>query len=86
VAASAVQQGPNGAYVYVIGGDGTVATRPVTVAQIDAGQALIDKGLEANETVVVAGQYKLVPGSHVTELHGKAAQDVQQSTVEQEIP
>ena len=50
VAASAVQQGPNGSYVYVIGSDGTAQMRPVTVAQISDGQALIDSGLKANET------------------------------------
>ena len=39
--------------------------RPVTVAQISDGQALIDSGLEANEKVVVDGQYRLQPGSRV---------------------
>src|SRR6266576_5602345 len=34
VAASAVQQGPNGAYVYVINPNDTVETRPVRVAEI----------------------------------------------------
>jgi membrane fusion protein, multidrug efflux system len=84
--ASAVQQGPNGPYVYLIGADRTVQMQPVTVAQIDGGQALINSGLAPNETVVVAGQYKLQPGSRITELHGKAAQQVQQSAVEQQIP
>ena len=41
--APAVQQGPHGSFVWVIGPDGTVQTRPVTVAQIDGGQALLDK-------------------------------------------
>jgi hypothetical protein len=36
--------------------------------------------------VVVAGQYRLLSGSPVKELHGKAAQQVQQSEVEQEVP
>jgi membrane fusion protein, multidrug efflux system len=39
----------------------TVATRPIKVAQISEGQALIDSGLQANEQVVVDGQYKLQP-------------------------
>ena len=39
--------------------------RPVKVAQISGGQALIDSGLTANEQVVVDGQYKLQAGSHV---------------------
>ncbi len=75
VPASAVQQGPQGAYAYVIGPDSTVTSRPVTVDQISGGEARIDKGLAAGEQVVVDGQYRLLPGSHVTLLHGKAAED-----------
>ena len=47
---------------------------PSPSAQIGNGQALIDSGLTAGEQVVVDGQYKLQPGSRVTVLHGKAAQ------------
>ena len=88
IAASAIQQGPNGSYVYAIDGAGNVQMRPVQVAQISAGQALINSGLAANESVVTDGQYKLQPGAHVQILHGKAAQQQvqQQSAVEQEIP
>jgi multidrug efflux system membrane fusion protein len=75
VPASAVQQGSNGAYTYVVKPDSTVAIQPIKVAQISEGQALIDSGLEANEQVVVDGQYKLQPGTHVRLLHGKAAQE-----------
>src|SRR5580704_3404546 len=49
VAASAVQQGPNGAYVYVVDPNNAVESRPVKVAQISGGQALVDSGLKANE-------------------------------------
>src|ERR1700731_2931301 len=86
VDASAVQQGPNGSYVYVVDSDKTVHMQPVRVAQIDSGQALIDDRLGANQEVVVAGQYRLVPGSHIVELTGKAAEQVQQSAVEQQVP
>ena len=55
--------------------DNTVAIRQIKVARIGDGQALIDSGLQANEQVVVDGQYKLQPGAHVTMLHGKAAQE-----------
>jgi membrane fusion protein, multidrug efflux system len=75
VPAAVVQQGPNGPYAYVLDPDNTVTTRPVKVAQISDGQALIDSGLTANEQVVVDGQYKLQPGAHVRLLHGKAAQE-----------
>ena len=83
VPASVVQQGPQGAYAYVINPNGTVETRPVKVAQIDGGQALIDSGLSANEQVVVDGQYKLQPGTHVTILQGTAAQEAAQQSAEQ---
>jgi membrane fusion protein, multidrug efflux system len=75
VPASVVQQGPNGAYAYVVKADSTVTVRPIKVAQISDGQALIDSGLKANEEVVVDGQYKLQPGTYVTVLHGKAAEE-----------
>jgi multidrug efflux system membrane fusion protein len=75
VPAAVVQQGTKGPYAYVVNPDNTVATRPIKVAQISDGQALIDSGLKANEQVVIDGQYKLQPGSHVTLLHGKAAEE-----------
>jgi membrane fusion protein, multidrug efflux system len=83
VPASVVQQGPQGAYAYIINPNGTVETRPVKVAQIDGGQALIDSALSANEQVVVDGQYKLQPGTHVTILHGPAAQEATEQSAEQ---
>jgi multidrug efflux system membrane fusion protein len=87
VPASVVQQGPQGSYAYVINSDSSVAIRPVKVAQISDGQALIDSGLEANEQVVVDGQYKLQPGTHVRVLHGKAAEEaVAQSAQQAVIP
>jgi multidrug efflux system membrane fusion protein len=75
VPAAVVQQGPKGPYAYVVNPDSTVAIRPIKVAQIADGQALIDSGLTANEQVVVDGQYKLQPGTHVTLLHGNAAKE-----------
>ena len=75
VPAAVVQQGPKGPYVWVIKPDDTVAIKQIKVAQITDGQALIDSGLDANEQVVVDGQYTLQPGAHVTLLHGKAAEE-----------
>ena len=83
VPASVVQQGPTGPYAYVVNPDDTVAIRPVKVAQISDGQALIDSGLKANETVVVDGQYKLQPGTRVTMLHGQAAREAIAQTAQQ---
>jgi multidrug efflux system membrane fusion protein len=87
VAASVVQQGPKGAYAYVIDPNNKVEMRPVSVAQISEGRALIDSGLKANEQVVVDGQYKLQAGTPVTILHGKAAEDAAaQSALQAPIP
>ena len=85
VQASAVQQGQQGAFTYVINPDDTVAVRPVKASQISQGQALIDSGLSANEQVVVDGQYKLQPGSHVTVLHGKAAAEAAAQSAQQNM-
>jgi multidrug efflux system membrane fusion protein len=83
VPASVVQQGPQGAYAYVVNPDSSVAIRPIKVAQISDGQALIDSGLKANEQVVVDGQYKLQPGTHVTALHGQAADEAAAQAAQQ---
>jgi membrane fusion protein, multidrug efflux system len=83
VPASAVQQGQQGAFTYVIDADGTAQVRPIKVAQISRGQALIDAGLTANEQVVTDGQYKLQAGSRVTILHGKAAEEAAAQSAQQ---
>jgi len=65
VPASVVQRGPDGSYAFVIKQDLSVEVRPVQVALIEQGEALIDSGLQPGEQVVVDGQYRLQPGSHV---------------------
>jgi len=84
---ASVQQGPHGAYVYVVDKNGVAQMQPVKVGQISDGQALVDDGLKADETVIVAGQYRVEPGSHVRFLTGKAAQEANlTSAVEQALP
>ena len=68
VPASVVQRGPDGSFAYVASGEATnqtVKMRPIKVAQIDNGEALIADGLTPGEIVVVDGQYKLQDGSKV---------------------
>lgn len=74
VPASVVQRGPNGTYAFVIKPDNTAEMRPVKVAQTEAGETLLDEGLEAGQRVVVDGQYRLQPGSKV-EIQGPAGKD-----------
>jgi multidrug efflux system membrane fusion protein len=62
----AIQQGPAGQYVFVVDSDHKVAMRPVSVRETLNGEALIDKGLTAGETVVIRGQYRLTPGATVS--------------------
>jgi len=65
VPASAVSQGQQGDYVFVVKGDRTVELRTVAVDQIREDEAVIGRGVAAGETVVTEGQLKLVPGAKV---------------------
>lgn len=73
VPAAVVQRGPQGTFAYVIKPDSTVEMRPISVAQLRDGVALIDTGLRAGEQVVVDGQYKLRPGARVDAGGAKSA-------------
>ena len=61
----AVQRGPNGRFVYVVGSDNRALTRPVTLAHEDADVAIVAKGLSEGEKVVTDGQFGLQPGARV---------------------
>jgi len=60
-----VQVGPDGYYAYVIKPDNTVERRAVEVASMQDGIAVISKGLDVGEKVVVDGQYRLTDGARV---------------------
>ena len=49
VPAPAIQRGPQGTFVYVVKADGTAAVRPVTVGEIQGGEASIKTGLSSGE-------------------------------------
>ena len=55
--------GRSGTFVYVVQPDNKVAVRPVTVSQQDETQAVIAKGLEADERVVTTGFARLTAGA-----------------------
>jgi multidrug efflux system membrane fusion protein len=65
IPAVAVQRGPQGAFVYVVGADAKAALRPVTIERIEGETALVATGLAAGETVVSEGQNQLRPGARV---------------------
>lgn len=62
----AIEEGPNGNYVFVIKPDMTVEMRPVTVSQSQQNLSVITKGLTAGERIVVDGQYRLDQGTRVS--------------------
>ena len=64
VPAAAVQQGPEGAFVYVVDG-GNAVVRPVTTGIIEGERASILKGLDAGDVVITDGVDRLREGSAV---------------------
>ena len=64
--ATAVQNGPNGQYVFVVGPNNTVALRDVKIARTEGDDTVIASGLAPGDTVVTAGQLRLAPGTRIT--------------------
>ncbi|HEY0465524.1 MAG TPA: efflux RND transporter periplasmic adaptor subunit, partial [Polyangiaceae bacterium] len=65
VPAPAVQRGPQGTFVYVVTADQTAALRPVEVDTVQDQWAVISKGIQTGDQVVVEGQNQLRPGAKV---------------------
>jgi hypothetical protein len=66
VPAQAVQTGPDSRFVYQVGEDRKVAAKPVTLAYVEEGFAVVE-GLAPGARVVVEGAQNLRPGSAVQE-------------------
>ncbi len=67
VPAQAIGTGQMGDFVFVVTKDNTAELRPVTVSYRIDNDAVIEKGVETGERVVVDGQLRLRPGSSVVE-------------------
>jgi len=65
VPTAAVQRGPNGPFVFVVGDDSKVAMRPVTVTQQDEDQSVITSGVNSGDRVITTGFNQLADGSRV---------------------
>ena len=65
VPSEAVQQGPEGNFLFVVRPDNTVEPRKIEVQAGYRGFAAIAKGVAAGETVVTDGQLRLTPGALV---------------------
>ena len=61
----AVQNGPQGQYVWVVDGQMQANMRPVTVPRTEGDESVIGTGLKAGETIVTDGQLRLTPGARV---------------------
>jgi multidrug efflux system membrane fusion protein len=70
VPSQAVQNGPNGTYVFVVKADQTAELRPVTVERTEGTSSVLAKGVEAGETVVISGQLRVTPGGKVAAKEG----------------
>jgi multidrug efflux system membrane fusion protein len=65
VPTQAITQGQNGTFVYVVKADNTVEQRSVVSSRDADGFAVIDKGLNPDETVVTDGQARLAQGMKI---------------------
>lgn len=65
VASSAVQTSQTGQHVFVVKPDNTAELRPITVERTLDDDAVVTKGLEEGETVVIDGQLRVIPGKPV---------------------
>src|SRR5689334_19630506 len=65
IPAQAVQNGPDGQYVYVVGEDMLAEMRPIKVQRTDAERAIVATGLAKGERVVTQGQLRLGPKTPV---------------------
>jgi multidrug efflux system membrane fusion protein len=63
---SAVQRGPNGTFVYVVGDDSRAAMRPIRIERQDENQTVVASGLKPGEKVVTTGFVRLTDGTQVT--------------------
>jgi membrane fusion protein, multidrug efflux system len=66
VAATAVQHGPAGLYVYQMGANDTVSVQPIEVERQEDDVYVVSTGLAEGATVVASGQSRLQAGTRVT--------------------
>jgi multidrug efflux system membrane fusion protein len=74
VPSAAVQQSPQGSFVYVVKADQTVELRPVEIQTTEGDTSAIRSGLAPGELVVTEGLEKLRPGSKVALPKGEGSE------------
>jgi multidrug efflux system membrane fusion protein len=70
----AIQVGQQGPYVFVLKSDGTAEQRQVSLGQRQGDNIVVDKGLDAGETVIQSGQLMVQPGLPVNVTNPAATQ------------
>ncbi|OPY73008.1 MAG: Multidrug resistance protein MdtA precursor [Syntrophorhabdus sp. PtaU1.Bin058] len=70
VPSSAIQRGPQGTFVYVVKEGRTVTVRPVSIGEIQGGEASIKTGVSPGESVVTDGADRLIEGAKVEPKRG----------------
>ena len=80
VPAAAIQHGQDGLYVFVVGPDGKVSAKPVSVKLTDDQNAVVAKGIAAGDKVVTGGQYRLQDHSTVKIVPDRAPQTAQRES------
>jgi multidrug efflux system membrane fusion protein len=70
----AVKRGTEGLYAFAVNSDNKAELRKITVSRSIDGRSVVDQGLSPGERVIVAGQYKVQPGSTVATAVANSAQ------------
>ena len=65
IASSAIQSSQSGQHVFVVKPDKTAELRPIMVERMHESDAVIAKGLNPGDTVVIDGQLRVIPGRPV---------------------
>jgi len=66
IPSDAIQNGQLGLQVFVVKNDSTVELRQIEIERAASGYTAISKGLQPGETIVLTGQFRLVPGAKVS--------------------
>jgi membrane fusion protein, multidrug efflux system len=65
VPSTAIQRGPDGYWLYVVGPDNTASVQAVKVRRFGGHMAVLEGGPAPGTTVVSSGQYRVTPGAHI---------------------
>lgn len=74
---NAVQHGPNGLFVYLVGADNKVDVHSIKAGQQGNGKVVVREGLEPGQKVVVSGQSRLHKGATIQPTEAKPDQVAQ---------